>query len=211
MLKEMFANDLHIRWSIDKGLHTLTAFDIWLASPERNQYLGGAEFRPSALPFEVLARYGARIAKYGSECLPVPYVSPPDVMNFWNGFGVTPKPGSWKKLFDHIRYVVCDGDREAFVYVICWMAYAVQFPHLQGETVIVLRGKEGTGKGIFARAFKDLFGGHGMQIVQPEHLTGLISLSRLSPRAIRFPVGSAYDRLVSREQACATRSKATAV
>ena len=56
------------------------------------------------------------------------------------------------------------------------MAYAIQFPEKQGETVLVLRGKEGTGKGIFARAFIKLFGRHGLQIVQPEHLTGKFNL-----------------------------------
>jgi hypothetical protein len=52
------------------------------------------------------------------------------------------------------------------------MALAVQHPEQRGEVAVVMRGKEGTGKGIFASSFGKLFGSHFLQITQGKHLTG---------------------------------------
>ena len=51
-----------------------------------------------------------------------------------------------------------------------WMADLVQHPEKQGEVAIVLRGDEGTGKGILARALKYLLGQHGFAISNAKHL-----------------------------------------
>ena len=49
----------------------------------------------------------------------------------------------------------------------------VQRPERQAETAIVMRGeKEGTGKGILARALLYLMGQHGYAISNAKHLTG---------------------------------------
>ena len=45
------------------------------------------------------------------------------------------------------------------------MAYAVQFPERQGEVAVVLRGKEGTGKGVSANQFGRLLGPHFLHVV----------------------------------------------
>ena len=52
------------------------------------------------------------------------------------------------------------------------MAYAVQNPGRPGEVAVVLRGREGTGKGIFAKEFGRLFGPHFTHITHGRHLTG---------------------------------------
>jgi hypothetical protein len=51
------------------------------------------------------------------------------------------------------------------------MAYAVQEPGKAGEVAVVLRGKEGTGKGIAAKEFGRLFGSHFRHVVHAKHLT----------------------------------------
>ena len=52
------------------------------------------------------------------------------------------------------------------------MARLVQFPALQGEVAIVLRGSEGCGKGTLARALKRILGEHALAISHSKHLTG---------------------------------------
>jgi hypothetical protein len=52
------------------------------------------------------------------------------------------------------------------------MSYAVQHPGRQGEVAVVMRGKEGVGKGVLAKEFGRLFGSHYRHISQAGHLTG---------------------------------------
>ena len=53
-----------------------------------------------------------------------------------------------------------------------WMATAVQHPDWTGQVAIVIRGKQGTGKGMFVKTFGSLFGRHFLQISDPKHLVG---------------------------------------
>ena len=64
------------------------------------------------------------------------------------------------------------GNSEYSEYLLGWMAYAAQHPGRQGEVAVVLRGKEGVGKGVFAKEFGRLFGSHFKHIVNAKHLVG---------------------------------------
>lgn len=119
----------------------------WLNHPQRRCYPDGAMMKPQG---ETQA----------------------GVLNLWRGFGVEPQPGLWRRLKDHIRYVVCAGDEYSFDYLMGWMARAVQFPAEPGEVAIVMRGLPGSGKGMLGHALRVLFGNHGMHISQSDHLTG---------------------------------------
>ncbi len=96
----------------------------------------------------------------------------PDALNLWRGFAVQPKPGDWSKFADHTRDVICAGNESAFNYVLNWMALTVQQPGLVMEVAIVLRGGQGTGKGVWARGFGSLVGDHFVQVTQSRHLVG---------------------------------------
>jgi hypothetical protein len=121
--------------------------NLWLRNPRRRQYIGGVVFDPTGIDRE-------------------------STLNLWRGFGVKPKPGSWDKLKDHLFRVICGGSEELRDYVLNWSARLIQFPAEQGEVAIIMRGGEGAGKGIFARALKRLLGQHGLAISNPKHLTG---------------------------------------
>ena len=92
--------------------------------------------------------------------------------NLWRGFAVEPRSGSWQLMREHIRVILCKGDAVVFEYVLNWLAHCVQNPDKQGEVAIVIQGGRGTGKGMFVRAFGELFGKHFKQISQAGHLTG---------------------------------------
>jgi hypothetical protein len=93
-------------------------------------------------------------------------------LNLWQGFATEPKPGDWSLLKQHIFETICDSHHEEFNYLQALMADSVQNLSERPGVVLVLRGKEGTGKGIFLRWWKALFGQHGLQISHPRHLTG---------------------------------------
>ena len=121
---------------------------VWFGSPERRQYLvDGVVFDPS----------GAQR---------------PGTLNFWRGFAVQPQAGDWSLLRDHIARNICGGDPEHFEYLMGWMARMFQHPAEQGETAVVLRGGEGTGKGTLARVLMGLLGQHALQVSNAKHLGG---------------------------------------
>lgn len=119
----------------------------WLGHAQRRTYRDGAMMRPRE-------------------------ETPDGVLNLWRGFGFAPRPGSWRRLRDHIRYTICAGDEYSYDYLMGWMARAVQQPGLPGEVAIVLRGAPGAGKGILGHALRRLFGNHGLHVSQSDHLTG---------------------------------------
>lgn len=93
--------------------------------------------------------------------------------NLWKGFAVEPLPGKNHESFLlHLRNNVCKDDEEHYNYLIGWMARAIQKPDSPGQTAIVLRGRQGTGKSFFANQFGYLFGRHYMQVSDPKHLVG---------------------------------------
>ena len=117
----------------------------WIKHPKRRQY-DGIVYAP------------------GGEC--------GSRLNLWTGFACQPKPGNCELYLTHIRKNICGDDEEYAAYLLGWMAYAVQNPGKPGEIAIVLRGREGTGKGVFAKEFGKLFGPHFKHITHGHHLTG---------------------------------------
>ena len=97
----------------------------------------------------------------------------PGCYNLFRGMAYEPKKGSWKRLQEHIYHVICRKDAAIFEYILAWMADAIQNPGGERPGVsIVMRGGKGTGKGIFARTFGELFGGHFLHITHQSQLVG---------------------------------------
>ena len=98
---------------------------------------------------------------------------PSEYYNLWTGLAHAPREGNWNLLEAHILNVIAGGDYEIYTWILAWMARIVQDPG--GErpgTSIVLRGKQGTGKGLFVNFFGQLFGKHFSQIAHATQVTG---------------------------------------
>lgn len=96
----------------------------------------------------------------------------PGYYNLWRGFAFEAKPGDCGLYLAHVRSNVCTGNEEYYNYLLDWMALAVQKPAQPGHVAVVLRGRMGTGKGVFIRGFGRLFGRHFMHVSNPQHLVG---------------------------------------
>lgn len=123
---------------------------IWLESPYRRQYVGFV-FSP-----------GKNI---------------PGFYNLFKGLAIKPIRGDWSRFDDHISEVICGGDQNIYKWLKAWMADMVQ--NIGGErpgTAVVLRGRQGTGKGCFATQLGAIFGQHFLQITQPGQLTGRFNI-----------------------------------
>jgi hypothetical protein len=96
----------------------------------------------------------------------------PSMFNLWRGFSCQPIEGNCDFYIEHLRDNICNGRQDEYEYLVNWMAYAVQYPGRQGEVAVVMRGAEGTGKGIAIKLFGSLFGPHFRHIVHAKHLVG---------------------------------------
>lgn len=96
----------------------------------------------------------------------------PDAYNLWKGFAFDSRPGDCSIYMQHVRDNICGGDEEVLEYLLGWMATAVQRPAQPGHTAVVLRGRQGTGKGMFAKNFGAVFGRHFLHVRDSNHLFG---------------------------------------
>jgi hypothetical protein len=97
----------------------------------------------------------------------------PNCYNLWKGLAVNPEQGDWSLYHDHIFDNIANGNHDHYVWIIAWMARLVQDPGgSKPGTAIAIRGKQGTGKGVFANYFGKLFGNHFLPISQPKQLIG---------------------------------------
>lgn len=92
--------------------------------------------------------------------------------NFWRGFAVTPAPGNWARMKDHLLHVVCGGNETYFSYILDWLAQRVQRPWEIPGTALVLFGEKGCGKSIFATEFAKVFGPHAEVFDKSHHVVG---------------------------------------
>lgn len=118
---------------------------LWLASPDRRQY-DGIDFFP-----------GREIPGY---------------FNLWRGFAVEPRKGSCALFWQHLFFIICRGDRGHYWYLRKWLAHLIQHPAELPGVAIVIRGKQGTGKTLFADFVGRLLGQHYLMLTRMEQLTG---------------------------------------
>ena len=98
---------------------------------------------------------------------------PADQYNMWRGFAIEPEQGDWSLLQEHILENLCSGNVKHYEYLLAWMARMCQDPGGPRPGVaIVMRGCEGTGKGILANNFGAIFGPHFVPIHNQTQLTG---------------------------------------
>ena len=95
----------------------------------------------------------------------------PDIRNLWHGFAFEPKPGDCSKYLAHVRDNICQGNQDHYDWLIRWMAYGARHPAENGQVAIVLRGKKGVGKNVFAEGFNHLWGRHGIVLNSEKHVT----------------------------------------
>lgn len=95
--------------------------------------------------------------------------------NLWEGFSIEPKKGSWRYTKRHIYWVLCNGNKALFKYVMRWLGYLVQHPDKLPEVAVVFKGEKGTGKSVIFKQFVEIFGRHAMTIGNAERLVGKFS------------------------------------
>ena len=134
-----------VQIKVGKKIESRPLGDYWLGHPDRRQYLG-IVFHP------------------GQET--------PGYFNLWRRFPVAPRQGDWSLMKQHLRTCICRGNEDHFRYLMAWAAATCQRLDEPAEVAVALRGRRGTGKGVFCRQFGALFGQHFVHVANPRHLVG---------------------------------------
>lgn len=81
-------------------------------------------------------------------------------LNAWRGFAVEPAddPNGWALLKAHLRDNVCQGNDQAYAYLLNWLAACVQWLDTRLGVALVLTGHKGAGKSIIIQFLGHLFG-----------------------------------------------------
>ena len=132
------------------GEKTIHAATFWLAHQDRREFKG-IIFDPEANDSEFL--------------------------NLFKGFRVEPVEGDCSLYLELIYEVICQSNREAYEYVLNWMAHLIQRTSQKPETALVLRGGQGTGKTTFAEILGHLLGRHYICETNMEHVIGKFNAS----------------------------------
>jgi len=138
---------------------------IWLESPKRREYKG-IVFEPTG---------GDKTAEQLK-----PYY------NLWRGLSTKPRKGDWRYFEDHIYNVIAGGNDTIGEWIVAWLARLVQTPG--GErpgTCIVLKGGQGTGKGVFVNTVGRIFGEHFMPVSHASQVAGRFN-SHLTNKILVF-------------------------
>jgi hypothetical protein len=86
--------------------------------------------------------------------------APPNVWNFWPGFGTKPIKGDCHLALEYFKDVLCGGIDEEYQWLKNWCAHLVQKPGEKPGTSIVIPGEgEGTGKSMFPMILSVLIDG----------------------------------------------------
>jgi hypothetical protein len=91
--------------------------------------------------------------------------------NIWKGFAVKSKKGNCSLFWNHVETNICSGEKAHSNYVKKWLAHLIQKPSIIG-TALVLKGRQGTGKGVFVEAIGKLFGPHYAHLSNLDRILG---------------------------------------
>ena len=74
---------------------------------------------------------------------------PSTTLNYWIPPLINPQIGQWDLIRSYLKDVICDGDARIYDYLIKYLAHMVQHPEEKPGVMIILLGRQGTGKGMF--------------------------------------------------------------
>jgi hypothetical protein len=128
----------------------VNAAKVWLEHPRRRD-LDGLTFEPYP-PGRVLER--------------------PRHFNLFQGWPVAPVEGDCSLFLEHLLQNVCLGNEEHYRWLLGVLAHGIQRPAEKLGISIVLKGRQGVGKGKVVEWYGKLFGAYFLHVSQGSHLTG---------------------------------------
>jgi hypothetical protein len=93
-------------------------------------------------------------------------------LNLWVGPTITPRPGSWTHIQLFLLEVICDGNHEHYLYLIAYIAHALQRPWEKPGITLILIGGQGIGKGTLGRILRAIWQSTYLHLYKTANVTG---------------------------------------
>lgn len=134
-----------------EGKKMVEMFDKWFKSPNATRY-ESVQFIP----------YKDKQPKL-----------PDGTLNLYTGYAVKPVDHKIKYLrLKHLLIHFTGGVDAHLDWLLDWIAFNFQYPQKKIGVAVVLRGTEGTGKGLLGRLFLLIHGMHAAALTNPDHVVG---------------------------------------
>ncbi len=101
-----------------------------------------------------------------------PIAAGASLLNFWVGPREAIAGGSCSSILDYLQMIICNGDLASYDYLISFLAHMVQNPEEKPGVMIVLLGKQGTGKGMFFSLLRSIWNRTTLQIADIDMAIG---------------------------------------
>ncbi|MFZ4744941.1 MAG: primase-helicase family protein [Limnohabitans sp.] len=101
-----------------------------------------------------------------------PTPSAPAMLNFWVGPIESDSKGNASLILNHLLQVICSGDTKCFEYLVGYLAHMIQKPAEKPGVMIVLLGRQGTGKGMFFNLLRAIWPRTTLQVTDVDQVVG---------------------------------------
>ena len=101
---------------------------------------------------------------------PLPTAS--TTLNFWPDPTTKPVKGKWNEVKRFLLEVICNKNKAAFHYLVCFLAHMLQKPEEKPGIMIVLLGGQGTGKGTFFGLLHSIWSRTTLQVSDVDQVIG---------------------------------------
>jgi hypothetical protein len=101
-----------------------------------------------------------------------PLPQPENILNLWRPVAIHPKKGNWRAIRKHLFEVICSRNRKNYSYLLRFLAHMIQKPEEKPGVMIVLLGRQGTGKGAFFQLLGRIWRHSVLQVSDIERVTG---------------------------------------
>jgi putative DNA primase/helicase len=145
---------------------------------------------------------GKKMFTDGLAFYPDPAKCPPNKVNLFRGYLMSPVPGDVEPYLTHVRDVICAGDEIVYKYLIQYFAHMLQKPDEKPSIAIVLKSVEGTGKGSLIEPLLQIQGQYAIHTNGADLITGRFN-SVIANKVLIFA-----DEVDLTETKCANKLKA---
>jgi hypothetical protein len=95
-----------------------------------------------------------------------------DTLNLWHGMTAVPKQGIWTGLRQYMEHVLCSSDKDAYQYLIKYLAHMLQKPEEKPGVMIVMLGGQGIGKGTLEIILRKMFAATTLMVSDVDSVVG---------------------------------------
>ena len=101
-----------------------------------------------------------------------PAITSSTTLNYWVGTLVKSSQGDWECIRRHLHNVICAGDQKLYEYLLNYLAHMLQKPEDKPGIMVVLLGKQGTGKGLFFQILQRIWSRTSLLVSDIQQVVG---------------------------------------